>query len=300
MNNDQRDRKLKDIRKPNLFIPGAAKCGTSTLHSMLIKHDEISAWKIKESHIYSWDIHYRKRLESFSNRYKNINSQYILDSSTSYLVSKNAIAKIIKDTPEAKFIILLRDPVDRIISHYNWLASLGFINRRFKEEIISQSTKKFNYRIHYGGNYKNYIDFSLYGEQLEYLHSQVSKEQFLILTFEELTKNPNSALEKISSFLKLDVTNIDLERKNTTFDQSKKILQKDSFSKRIRNRMKMEFKYLAGIPRSCSVSNPIKEFVNRKDVENFLIPFIEDDFRKLNTLGYELSNWETSQKLKGR
>lgn len=287
----------KDIRRPNLFIPGAAKSGTSTLHSMLIKHNEISAWTIKEPHTYSWDVHYKKRWKSFRNRYNQLDTQYILESSTSYLVSKYAIKRILKDTPEAKFIILLRDPVDRIISHYNWLTTLGLVNKCFKEEVTNEANKKFNYRVHYSGNYKNYIDFSLYGEQLEYLNSHVAKSQYLILTFEELTNNPNVALEKISSFLKLDVTKIDLEKKNSAFDQSRNILQKDSLLKRISNRMKMELRFFWGIPRSRKIDNPIKEFVKRKDVEDFLISFIEDDYRKLNNLGYNQSNWETSQKL---
>ena len=220
------------MKKPNLFIPGFAKSGTSSLHSMLLQHPEISGGISKEPHTYSWDFLYKKRFSFFKEAYENCNSKFILESSTSYLPSKYAIERIIKDTPEARFIVIARDPIDRIVSHYNWLSKKGLVNKKFREEILAHAGEKFNYKIHYAGNFKAYLDFSKYGEQLQQLHAAVPQDQILFLTFEEVFKNWERVFPRIGKFIDLNLSAIEIKKENTT-KAKQKVKKKRSLLKKI-------------------------------------------------------------------
>ena len=284
------------MKKPNLFIPGFAKSGTSSLHSMLLQHPEISGGKAKEPHTYSWDFLYKKRFSFFKKAYADCNSKYILESSTSYLPSRNAVNRIIKDTPEAKFIVIARDPVDRIVSHYNWLSKKGLVDKQFNEEIKAHSREKFDYRIHYAGNFKAYIDFSKYGEQMQHLHSVVPQDQILFLTFEEVFKNWESVSPRIGEFLNLDLRTVGIKKENIT--QEKRVAKKLSFFKRLLERVKYEIRVLKGYPRTKLVRNPIDVSVTREQSENLLLPLLEGDYHLLEQFNYDLSHWKTNGQIK--
>ena len=118
--------------KPNLFIPGAAKSGTTPLHNLLNQHPEICMSKVKEPGYW--------KNENFQ-EFKTIEKQNYLDlfdkssckiygdSSTAYMYHQYFIKNInnnYKDSP--KFIFVLRNPIDRCVSHYWWMKGLSLIH----------------------------------------------------------------------------------------------------------------------------------------------------------------------------
>lgn len=106
---------------PNLFIVGSMKCGTSILYDFLCKDKRISGARGKEVHYFTlneakgddWYLdHFQERPEV----------QYYLDASPTYLDMTDRMdvpEKIKTFSPNAKIIILIRDPIDRIISHFS-------------------------------------------------------------------------------------------------------------------------------------------------------------------------------------
>jgi len=113
--------------RPNLFIPGFAKCGTSYLHEILDSHDEISMTKVKETHNFVLDKYYNQLsnpefLNNFQYMFENLNSKYKGESSTLNIMDSKFINRIYDFCENPKFIIMLRDPIDRIISHFNWMS----------------------------------------------------------------------------------------------------------------------------------------------------------------------------------
>ncbi len=281
--------------KPNLFIPGFAKSGTSSLHTMLTTHPQIAEEESKEPHTYTWDNRYRHRESFFKKNFDRKDSTYLLDSSTSYMISKYAIDRIIKDTPDAKFIIIARDPIDRIISHYNWLCRLGYVEKKFEEEIKDDVNEKFNFRRHYNGNYKFYVEYSKYGEQYEYLKSIVPEHQILFLIFEDVFSNWSEQSVNIGSFLGLELDKIEVRKENKT--NSERIIHKNKSDWSFKNKLIREYSILRGRPRSLKIKNPIKTSIERFEVENIIFPYLKEDLLKLKSLNIDVSSWQTNKLL---
>jgi len=111
-------------RKPNFFIVGAPKCGTTSMYQYLSQHPDIFMSKIKEPHFFgggrnsypntSWGDY----LSLFNDA---IHEKCIGEASTRYLYSEDACKRIHKHDANAKIIIMLRNPVDMI---YSWHAQL--------------------------------------------------------------------------------------------------------------------------------------------------------------------------------
>ncbi len=130
---------------PNLFIIGAAKCGTTSLHEYLDQHPDIFMARVKEPHYFSqverilydykekfspekeyhtWVI---KEKDQYLNLFKDgEKSIYRGESSPSYLWDADAARKIYAFNPRAKLIVLLRNPIKRAFSHYQMGVHAGF------------------------------------------------------------------------------------------------------------------------------------------------------------------------------
>lgn len=124
----------------NIFLIGSRKSGTTSLANFLDSHTEISLSTIKESNY--WDgkaIEKVDSIESYHNLF-NWNTLYQVDASTSYstypICSADIPQKLHKYNPEAKLIYLVRNPIDRIVSHYNMSYERGDLKGTLNEAII--------------------------------------------------------------------------------------------------------------------------------------------------------------------
>jgi len=116
--------------KPNLFIVGSMKCGTTALYDFLTKHPRISGSKPKELHYFTT---YKNKGEAWylSHFKKDPEAQYYLEASPTYFDKawNEEIPRSIKCfNPEAKIIIMIRDPLMRAISHYYHLRTRNKID----------------------------------------------------------------------------------------------------------------------------------------------------------------------------
>ena len=144
--------------KPNFFIPGAAKSGTTTLHDMLNTHPEISMSSVKEPGYWK-----NKNFKEFGNtemhNYQNLfdnTKKFKGESSTAYMYYDSFINNVKNNYKEPpKFIFILRNPIDRYFSHVNWMKGLGLeknnldeiINNEETLETLSNSLKQWPYKI---------------------------------------------------------------------------------------------------------------------------------------------------------
>jgi len=125
-------------KKPNLFIVGAPKCGTTFLYQYLKKHPDIYFPNFKEPHFFGSDLKrkndaYDLTLKDYENLF-NTNKKIIGEASTFYLFSKKAAKEIHNYNPNAKIIIMLRDLVDLVHSLHSQFVFSG-------DEIVEDFSK---------------------------------------------------------------------------------------------------------------------------------------------------------------
>ncbi|MBK1646784.1 hypothetical protein CKO25_19505 [Thiocapsa imhoffii] len=114
-----------EVNVGRVFIVGAPKCGTTSLAHWLAAHPQIHMSRIKEPHYYNTDM--GNRVITQKSDYDELFSDASPDAkiwceaSTWYLFSNDAVPNILAEHPDARFIAMVRDPVDMAVSlfHHN-------------------------------------------------------------------------------------------------------------------------------------------------------------------------------------
>ncbi|NJK55130.1 MAG: sulfotransferase [Pleurocapsa sp. SU_5_0] len=205
--------------KPNLFIVGQPKSGTTALHQFLGQHPEIYMSSIKEPHFFCADFHlesdraYGKQrfydfrsesayLQLFS---KAKNVKIVGESSTNYLYSQVAAEKIYNFNPDAKIIIVLREPAQFLYSlhsHYvkfteenepDFLTALALETKRQQEEALSPRVTSPSY-LYYSQRVQYY-------QQLKRYRDRFKPEQIKVIIFEEFKSANERIFREILEFL---------------------------------------------------------------------------------------------------
>ncbi len=107
-------------RTPNFFIVGAPKCGTTAMHEYLGQHPQVFMSRIKEPHFFCSDFpEYRsvRTAAEYAALFAKAADERVLgESSVFYLYSATAVREAIEFAPDAKFLVMLRNPLDMLPS----------------------------------------------------------------------------------------------------------------------------------------------------------------------------------------
>jgi hypothetical protein len=187
---------------PNLIVPGAGKSGTSSLHEYLDQHPDIFMSRPKEPHFFSNDGYYRRGLRSYSKLFADSEGAQVRgESSTTYLHFPRVTDRIHESLADVKFIFLLRNPIDRIESHYLWLKRLGFEDRPFCAAFLADFNDEPDFRNSRGANYCYYAAESRYGQHVRRFIDTFGRARVYVLTAEKLRAAPADALASCATFL---------------------------------------------------------------------------------------------------
>lgn len=199
--------KLKNFKtKFDFFIIGVQKCGTSYLKFLLEQHSELYSHSSPEFSFFN-DIHFgRKKTisdwfnEHFVDFYENKNKM-IFGKNVDIFTCDNSLKRLINHNPNIKIIILLRDPIKRIVSSFDYCYARGVENNRDFSAVIREDKR-------YIDNYYkfincNYISTSKYSDHLDRIYSQISPKNIYLISFESLIENPKKNLNNILNFLGL-------------------------------------------------------------------------------------------------
>lgn len=201
------------MAKVNLFIIGVAKGGTTLLHEIMSKKENLctSSWKEASffSEIYQnckftgpGDKDYHgsfsvKTIESYESLFKDQQADYRVDASPIYFYDISSIQKILNYNPNSKFILVLRDPIKRAYSNYQMHVRDGL-----EKETFDMAMKLCNERLNSGWHWGwDYYGFSLYYENLKKLFSITDKNNLLVINFDLLSKNPEIVSNQLNNFL---------------------------------------------------------------------------------------------------
>jgi len=208
-------RRVVEIRQgwPNLFLVGAAKAGTTTLYDELSQHPAIYMSPMKEPHFFS-RIEPASRWEDFFPHVSDeddylalfegaTNEELVGEASTSYLWDSQAAERIKHAVPEAKILIVLRDPVDRAYSHYWNDLREGLERRSFLEALTEEQQRP---GLGGWGVTSLYVDCGRYADQVaRYLDG--FGVAVCVSFLEDLVADRSSAMARIYSFLGVEPAN---------------------------------------------------------------------------------------------
>jgi hypothetical protein len=197
------------VKHANLFIPGAPKAGTTTIYSYLAQSNDVYCPDVKEPHYWSRLTPDRKRKkhlnvisgeDDYAALFVGCNDEkYRIDGSTSYLYSAEALDSIRLSVPDAKFIVVLREPVSRAFSQFQMDVRAGLErNREFLSAVevdLARGPKR------YGENGAGYVEFGMYSNHLRGFLSNFNSDSLLILYYEELVSDRQAFFSKINAFL---------------------------------------------------------------------------------------------------
>ena len=206
---------------PNLFILGAAKCGTTSLHYALSQHPEIHLSKIKEPTFFCQNPIYTSNPVEYFHLFEfQPGKKYYGESSTSNFNTPEA-APILKQLfPDAKFLLILRNPVMRSHALYQHMFRNGEEVITSFEQALDEEDRRFHdgrFRDRSPGHFWNYmyVQSSRYDLQLERYLALFPRENFFVLTLGEWKSNPDFWLQEIYRFLDVDsAASVVVEAKN--------------------------------------------------------------------------------------
>jgi hypothetical protein len=199
------------VKKPNFFIIGAPKCGTTSLASWLTEHPQIFTSVPKEPMFFNTDFGGRDicNLTDYEALFAGANEQNIAvgEASTFYLCSRTAVPSILEYSPDARFIVLLRKPQEMIVSLHAQVCK-GLEN----QHDFAVAWKMQSDRLE-GRNpppFSKWPELYQYGErcrvgsQLERLLTHVPRERVSVHFLEDIKDSPESEFNKTLSFLDVD------------------------------------------------------------------------------------------------
>ena len=191
--------------RPNLFLVGAMKSATTYLAGLLREHPAIFMSSPKEPCYfveprvlrkvwpYMWERGYWRSVERYLELFAGAgDAQVIGEASTTYAKAplfSGVPQRILEFSPDARFIYVMRDPVERAISHY-WHRVRFWGERRSLVAAIHSDPQ--------------YVDVSHYAMQLGQYLRHVSRERIYVLTYEDLLADSAGQVGRIYSWLGID------------------------------------------------------------------------------------------------
>ncbi|MEM1211282.1 MAG: sulfotransferase domain-containing protein [Planctomycetota bacterium] len=210
---------------PNLFVLGAAKCGTTALHSYLSRFQSVCMSDPKEP--FFFECEYDKGLAFYRQAYFAhwAGEPVIGESRHRNLFLPYVPERIAAVNPEARLIVLMRNPVERAVSHWNHYHSRGVERLNFPEAIADDLDRIASGRdlsteseraAHCArmfpdelkregiGLYRTYIDTGYYARQILRYLEHFPRAQLLPVLYDELVDPSGLTLAKVLAFLGVD------------------------------------------------------------------------------------------------
>lgn len=203
---------MSALRNPNFFLIGGPKCGTTSLARYLADHPRIFFSDPKEPHFFSSDFREPTQITSerrYLKLFKKATSEHIAvgEGSVFYLYSSVAVQNILRFNRSAKFITMVRSPVEMVQSlHSENLLGCTENVTDFEQAWQLQrwrKTGKLVPRFCFEPQNLFYSDMCSLGAQHSRLFSQVPRDRVFVIVLDDLRVNPKKIYEEVLVFLGL-------------------------------------------------------------------------------------------------
>ncbi len=273
--------------RADFILIGAQKSGTTSLAAQVAAHPQICFSKVKEPGYFNETEDWQAGLSAYHKLYSPQPGQLCGEASTMYTFLPEwteTHRRLYAYNPKLKLIYIMRQPVDRVISHYthNLVRNL---ERKAPHEAVFSDPRYIN-RSRYAVQIRPYLD--LFGSQ-----------QLLLLIFEDYIADQMGTLERIANFLEIDISGFaDMDKLSRHRSIGESYLKHPAVEKAVSSDA---FELVRRVV-PASIRQPIRHrfFSNRLDekpefslkLKNLLWQFLLDDVKQIEDIyGRRLSIW---------
>jgi hypothetical protein len=200
------------VHKPDFFILGAAKSGTTALYSFLRQHPEIYMSPVKEPVFFSKPFQIVSNPVDYIDLFNGVSSEKAIGEASHSNMSFPGAARCISAFfLEAKFVVLLRNPADRAFSLYKHMVYFGLEWIGTFEKALAAEEKRCvseSFAKHCPQYLYNYFYFrsGLYGQQIERFLQYYERNRFYFVTFDRFKEEQPLVVKEIYDFLGVDTS----------------------------------------------------------------------------------------------
>ena len=293
---------------PNFIILGAAKSGTTALYHYLQQHPQIYLSPIKETEFFAFegeDLNFQgpkdmprlsiTTLEDYQAQFDGVEDETAIgEASPVYLYSSKAPERIHNYLPDAKLIVILRNPVERAYSQFLMFVRDNREPLRDFMQAVDEEETRIAQNWAWGWHY---VRVGLYHQQLKRYFERYRREQIKVYLHEELKSNTDGVLRDIFDFLEVDNTfipNTSVKHNISGIPQNNLIhswLYKKNLIKELVKPFLSE-KLRKDIFRKLKKKQKLHKPELTKEIKQQLLPFFQEDILKLQELiDKDLSGW---------
>lgn len=207
------------LKLPNFLIVGAQKAGTTAMYYSMANHSQVFVPATKEINYFNEDTNYSKGVAWYAAHFVSCpEGSLACESTPEYMYDPRVPERMAAIVPDAKLVVMLRNPVDRAYSAYWHAVRYGYEYLSFEEAIDAERARLKRSAIH--RRYNSYVDRGYYAEQLERLYRFYDPARIHVVITEEYTKNRKQALTDVARFLGISRNEPDYLRNQPKFSNA--------------------------------------------------------------------------------
>jgi hypothetical protein len=186
-------------RLPSFYVIGAMKSGTSSLNRAVASHPSVFVSTPKELHFFVEDRNWSRGVEWYAEQFAAANGATAVGEASATYAQMPFRAGVPERmsalTPDARIVYLVRNPIERMLSHYRYNLGRG------------RETRPLMAAFEHRGNYRA---FSQYAMQLRYYLDYFPREQLLVLPAEWFFGDIDAAVRRVWAHIGVDGAGIDV------------------------------------------------------------------------------------------
>ncbi len=296
------------MQKPNLFIIGAPKSGTTSLSEYLRSHPNIFMCTPKEPHFFSKDLNRYpsiRTIDEYLMLFKNSTESHsiVCESSVWYLFSSLAVDAIYKFNSRSKIIIMLRNPIELIYSLHSYTYNNREDEYDFQRAFYLQKLRAQGFHLPPKIDEPlllQYTKIGKLGEQVERVLQTFPSDQVKLILFDDFISQTKQVYEDILMFLNVPLDDrIDFPKLNKSTKPRKWLTSTKKMIPFFAINMYRDARCLLGL-HDFSISDSIEELTHLFNKKPSIEPsfrchleqIFQDDIEKLAKIsGRDLSHW---------
>jgi hypothetical protein len=203
---------------PNFLVIGAMKAGTTSLFHYLRAHPQVFMSPVKELDFFDEGGNWRRGIDWYKRQFKGAGPGSVAVGEASTAYSKYPLVagvpqRIATFLPNARFVYVVRDPIERIRSHYDHRVAIGAEILPLGEAVLSNPV---------------YLLCSCYASQVEQYLDHYPPDRLLLVKSEDLRERRSATMSRVYAFLGVDESYVPDELEHEYYKTSRRIVHRRS------------------------------------------------------------------------